>query len=79
MDIPKLLQFCVAKLVDNPEVITITHSTADAKSIYEVRVAPDDLAKIIGREGRTFKALRALINCEQADYVHDLVVDSVSS
>lgn len=77
MDIPKLLQFCIAKLVDNPEVVTITHNTAQDKSVYEVRVAPGDLAKIIGREGRTFKALRALINCQQAEYVHELVVDSL--
>jgi predicted RNA-binding protein YlqC (UPF0109 family) len=77
MDIPKLLQYCVAKLVDNPEAITITHATTDGKSVYEVRVAPADLAKIIGKEGRTFKALRTLINGEQAEYVHDLVVDSI--
>ncbi len=77
MDIPKLLQFCIAKLVDNPEVVTIQHTTNDDKSVYEVRVAQRDLAKIIGREGRTFKALRALINTDHAQYVHDLVVDSL--
>lgn len=77
MDIPSLLKFCIAKLVDNPEAVTITHTTADEKSVYEVRVAQTDLSKIIGREGRTFKALRVLINADQSQPVHDLVVDSL--
>ncbi len=78
MDVQKLLQFCVEKLVENPEAIVISHTSTPEKDIYEVRVAPGDLAKIIGREGRTFKALRALINIPQPEKLHDLVVDTIA-
>ena len=59
MDIHKLIYFCITKLVDKPEVVTITQKDSPGKSIYEVRVAPQDLARVIGKEGKTFKALRS--------------------
>jgi uncharacterized protein len=77
MDVQKVLQFCIAKLVDNPEMIQITRREAEDRIVYEVRVAPTDLARIIGKEGKTFKALRALINLPQAGSPYDLVVDSL--
>jgi uncharacterized protein len=78
MDVQKLLRYCVEKLVENPDAIVISHTSTPEKDIYEVRVAPGDLAKIIGREGRTFKALRALINIPAIDQINDLVVDTLA-
>ncbi len=78
MDREKLLQYCVEKLVENSQAIVISHKSTPEKDIFEVRVAPGDLAKIIGREGRTFKALRALINIPDPAHHCDLVVDTVA-
>ena len=78
MDIQKLLQYCVTKLVDSPELVVISEIKTAEKSIYEVKVAPTDLARIIGKEGRTFKALRSLINIPNPNTYHELVVDSIS-
>jgi predicted RNA-binding protein YlqC (UPF0109 family) len=77
MNVEKLLQFCVSRLVDNPDALQISHRTADEKIVFEVRVAPTDLARVIGKEGRTFKALKALINLPQPGVPHDLIVDSI--
>ncbi len=77
MEIQKLLHFCVSKLVENPDVVTVSQVDAQEKTVYEVRVAPQDLARVIGKEGRTFKTLRALINVVEPDVQHDLVVDAL--
>lgn len=78
MDVQKMLRYCVEKLVEKPEAIEITHKSSPEKEIYEVRVAPGDLAKIIGREGRTFKSLRALLTIGNPDISIDLVVDTIT-
>ncbi len=77
MDVVKFLNFCVAKLVDQPELVTVQKMNVPDKEVYEVRVASQDLAKVIGREGRTFKALRALICIANPDKPHDLKVDAI--
>ena len=79
MDIQKLIHFCISKLVDKPEAVMITQKDSEGgKSIYEVRVAPQDLARVIGKEGKTFKALRAIITLADPDHVQDIVVDTTT-
>ena len=79
MDIQKLIVFCVTKLVDKPEVVTVTQKDSHGgKSMYEIRVASQDLARVIGKEGRTFKALRALVTLVAPEQVHDIVVDTAT-
>lgn len=79
MNIEKLIRFCVSKLVDKPEAIAITQkNSAEGKTIFEIRVAPQDLARVIGKEGRTFKALRALVTLTDPQHVQDIVVDTVA-
>lgn len=76
MDVEKLLRFCIEKLVDNPQAVIINRIESSDRIIYEVKVAPDDRARIIGKEGRTFKALRALINLPLEGNPHDLVIET---
>ncbi len=78
MDIQKLIHFCITKLVDKPEAVMITQKDSQGKSIYEIRVAPQDLARVIGKEGRTFKALRAVVTLVDPEHVQDIVVDTNS-
>ncbi len=57
----ELVEFVAKSLVDNPdEVRTRTHERPD-QTIIELEVAPDDLGKIIGRQGRTARAIRTLL------------------
>ncbi len=78
MDIQKLIHFFITKLVDKPEAVMITQKDSQGKSIYEIRVAPQDLARVIGKEGRTFKALRAVVTLVDPEHVQDIVVDTNS-
>jgi uncharacterized protein len=52
----------VAKaLVDHPEEVTVTEVDQDATVVLELRVAPQDLGKVIGKQGRTARAIRTLL------------------
>jgi predicted RNA-binding protein YlqC (UPF0109 family) len=57
-----LVEFLAKSLVDHPdEVRTRTYERGDQGTIVELEVAPDDLGKVIGRQGRTARAIRTLL------------------
>jgi uncharacterized protein len=55
------LEHLVKGIVDNPDDVHVTGKDSPRGEVLEVRVHPDDLGRVIGRAGRTAKALRALI------------------
>ena len=56
------LEHIVTGIVDHPEDVRIDSSTSPRGEVLEVHVHPDDRGRVIGRGGRTAKALRALIS-----------------
>jgi uncharacterized protein len=73
-----LLEYFIKKMVDKPNVIVITEVEGVDKTIIEIRVAAQDIAKVVGREGRTFKALRSLVHSISLNSNKDIVVDVVT-
>ena len=55
------LEYVVKGLVAHPETVTVTPVTKDAMTIYELRMHPDDVGKVIGRQGMTINAIRSLL------------------
>ena len=56
-----ILEVVIKNLVDNPEEVSITENT-NAKSIcYEVKVAKDDMGKVIGKQGKMAKSIRTIM------------------
>jgi hypothetical protein len=55
------LEYVVKGLVNHPETVTVTPVVKDALTIYELRLHPDDVGKIIGRQGMTINALRSVL------------------
>lgn len=52
----------VKALVGNPDLVEVSENSGDGKTVkFGVRVAPDDYGRLIGREGRTIKAMRSLL------------------
>lgn len=72
----KLVELFVKNLVDAPESVSVKEIKSLDKSLIEVRVHSRDLAKVIGKEGKTFKALRSLVRSISFDAHHDIVVDT---
>ncbi len=57
-----LVSYISRNLLDHPEHIEIREVEGDQTSVIELKVAPEDLGKIIGRQGRTAKAFRTVVN-----------------
>ena len=55
------LDYTVKALVDNPDAVVITRSVDEMGVLLTLTVAPDDMGKIIGRDGNIAKALRTLL------------------
>lgn len=55
-----LIEFLVKALVDEPDKVDIVEVPGEDATTYEVRVAPDDLGKVIGKQGRIANALRTV-------------------
>jgi hypothetical protein len=53
--------FITRHLVDNPEQIALEHEERDDKIVFRLRVAEQDVGKVIGKKGRTAQSLRILL------------------
>ena len=62
----ELLLYIVKALVDNPDEIKINEVTRDGELILELSVAPADMGKVIGRQGRIVKAIRSIVKSAAA-------------
>ncbi|MDZ4064184.1 MAG: KH domain-containing protein [Coriobacteriia bacterium] len=60
-DTESLVRYLVTSLVDEPDSVQINTRASDVATTYEVTVAPDDVGKVIGRQGRIIKAIRTLV------------------
>ena len=56
-----LLLLLVRRLVDEPDRVEVSGTETDSRVDLELRVAPDDMGKVIGRHGRTIKAIRSVV------------------
>lgn len=58
----ELITFIARSLVDNPEAVQVTVSEEDDTVIVDLAVDKDDLGKVIGKQGRTARAMRSLLS-----------------
>jgi len=57
----ELIEYIVKALVDNPDKVEVQEISGEKSIIFELRVGEGDLGKVIGKEGRTAKAIRTII------------------
>lgn len=57
----ELLTYIAKNLVNDPDAVTVTETERDDEVVFELRVAPDDMGKVIGRHGRIAKEIRTLM------------------
>lgn len=58
----ELVEFVVKSLVDKPDAVSITEVEGEKALVLELRVDQADLGKVIGKQGRTAKAIRTILN-----------------
>ena len=57
-----LIKYMAQALVDNPDMVEVSEVTGEQTSVLELRVAKEDLGKVIGKQGRTAKAMRTILS-----------------
>ncbi len=57
----ELLIYIVKNLVDNPDAVSVNEVDCDGEVVLELRVAPEDMGKVIGRQGRIVKEIRTVV------------------
>ena len=73
-----LIEFLARALVDDPEAVEVdSFEEDDGTLVYEVRVAEDDVGKVIGRSGRTVNALRTVVRAAAVREGRRVLVDVV--
>lgn len=57
-----LIEYIAKALVDNPDAVKVTEIEGERTSVIELSVAKEDLGKIIGKQGRTARAMRTILS-----------------
>ena len=73
----ELIEFLAHSLVDEPDEVEVRTRNRDQATVLELMVAPNDLGKVIGRQGRTARAMRTLLaaagNKQRRRYILDIL------
>lgn len=74
----ELVEFIARSLVDQKDQVNVEEAGArDRSTLLELRVAPDDLGKVIGRQGRTARAIRTILSAASAKSGRNYTLDIV--
>ena len=74
----ELIEFIARSLVDDPEAVKVTEVEGDPLTTYEIEVAPADVGKVIGRQGRIIKAIRSVVRASAARQGKRVAVEVMS-
>ncbi|MGD9046194.1 MAG: KH domain-containing protein [Desulfobacterales bacterium] len=61
-----LISYIAQALVDHPEEVSVTEVEGNQTSVLELKVAKEDLGKVIGKQGRTARAMRTILSAASA-------------
>jgi len=73
----ELVQFLARSIVDQPGAVEVTETEDDNASVFELKVAREDLGRVIGKQGRTAKSLRTILNAAAAKTDRKVVLEIV--
>ena len=62
----ELVRFLAQQLVNNPDAVEVTETRNDSATLLELRVAKEDLGRVIGKQGRTAHSIRTILNAVAA-------------
>lgn len=71
----ELVEVIASALVDNPSEVVVTESETDNEIVLNLSVAPDDMGKVIGKQGRIAKAIRTVVRAAGSNVDKKIIVD----
>lgn len=73
----KLVEVIAKSLVDHPDEVVVTEKETDKSIIVELKVASDDMGKVIGKQGRIAKSIRTVVKAAAAKSDKKVVVEII--
>ena len=71
----ELVEVMAKALVEHPEEVTVTETEKNGETILELKVAPSDMGKVIGKQGRIAKAIRSVVKAAASKEEKKVVVE----
>lgn len=72
-----LVEILAKALVDNPDRVSVSMVEKDKSCVIELRVAPEDMGKVIGKQGRIAKALRTVVKAAAVKHKKRVIVEII--
>jgi len=73
----ELVIHVVKQLVDNPEKVKVKEVKGEQNIILELSTAKEDIGRVVGKQGRTIKALRTLLNAASVKIGHRVTIEVI--
>lgn len=77
MSVIELVEYIAKALVDHPENVTVNQVEGEQSIILELKVDPEDMGKVIGKQGRIAKAIRTVVKAAAAKEGKRVVVEII--
>ena len=77
MDTKDLIDYIAKALVDHPEQVKVSEVEGERTSVLELSVAKEDLGKVIGKQGRTARAIRVILGATSAKLKKHFVLEII--
>ena len=71
----ELVEVIAKALVENPDDVVVTESVKDDETVIELSVAPADMGKVIGKQGRIAKAIRSVVKAASSKEDKKVIVE----
>ena len=71
----ELVEVIARALVENPDEVVVIETERDGETVIELKVAPSDMGKVIGKHGRIAKAIRSVVKAAASKEDKKIVVD----
>ena len=77
LQMKELIEYMAKALVDNPEEVEVREIEGEQSSVIELRVSREDLGKVIGKQGRTARAMRTILSAASTKLKKRAVLDII--
>ncbi len=71
----ELVEVIASALVDNPDAVVVTEEENDKEIVLSLKVAPEDMGKVIGKQGKIAKAIRTVVRASASKSEKKILVD----
>jgi predicted RNA-binding protein YlqC (UPF0109 family) len=69
------LEYVLKNLVDDPTAVSVVRSQQNGSSLFEIRVGPGDMGKVVGKQGQTIDAIRSLVSAAASKFGEQVEIE----